>query len=308
MPRNLKKNKKDEKLERVYHCKAKLINTKADGEKGIIEAYVSVFGNVDSYGDIIEQGAFAESLNEKLPVGVWSHDWQQPIAKTLEAREDNHGLYIKGQLILGVQKAKEAYELMKAGVIDEFSIGFYIEKYEINEVDDTRIIKQINLIEWSPVIRGANSDTSLIALKGKEKKESTTISLDLKTIKDLIVDKKTGEVKIKYKNDTLSESFKISDELKAVLELGLETKAGKVLSNKNRSLVKSVISGIEELNDTTKSILAPLKTLLEATDDKKGEKVEAKKVLDINTILKIRREAKKVDTINANILRITKNK
>jgi len=305
MPRNLKKNKKDEKLERVYHCKAKLINTKEDGEKGVIEAYVSVFGNVDSYGDIIEQGAFASSLREKLPVGVWSHDWQQPIAKTLEAKEDSHGLYIKGQLILGVQKAKEAYELMKAGVIDEFSIGFYIEKYEIDEVNDTRIIKQIKLIEWSPVIRGANPDTSLIALKGKEKKESIAT---LRTMKDLVVDEKNNEVQITYKNGTLSEKFKISDELKAVLELGLETKAGKVLSNKNRSLVKSVISGIEELNETTKSILAPLKTLLEATDDKKGEKVEAKKVLDINTILKIRREAKKVDTINANILRITKNK
>lgn len=138
---------------------------KAVKEEGVIEAYVSIFGNVDSDGDIILRGAFLESLAKKLPKGVWSHNWDEPIASTLEAREDEKGLFIKGQFVLAVQKAKEAFELIKAGVIDEFSIGFRILDWEY---DDTghRVIKKVKLYEWSPVLAGANPDTELVAIKG----------------------------------------------------------------------------------------------------------------------------------------------
>ncbi len=59
MPKQKNKEvKKDQKLERSFKCKAKFLEVKEEGEeKGVVEAYVSVFGNVDSYGDIIEQGA-----------------------------------------------------------------------------------------------------------------------------------------------------------------------------------------------------------------------------------------------------------
>lgn len=60
------------------------------------------------------------------------HDWAKPIAKTLEAYEDEQGLYIKGKLILEVQQAKEAYALMKEGVIDEFSIGYSVLADELD--------------------------------------------------------------------------------------------------------------------------------------------------------------------------------
>lgn len=304
-------------IKRVFKCK--LVETKSDEEKGVVEAYVSVFGNEDSYGDIIEQGAFADSLKRKLPVGVWSHNWDQPIAKTIEAREDNHGLYIKGKLILGVQKAKEAYELMKEGVIDEFSIGFFIEDYEFNEIEQIRTIKKIKLVEWSPVLAGANPDTSLINIKSKKAKNDDEGGEKKEVVEDIKKDEKEPEkeekqaktmkqieitdkeARIIYKNGTKSEKFIISDELKSKLE----EKAGKVLSKKNRDLVESVISGIEELNENTKNILSPLKSLLEATNEQ-GEKVEANNS-DRKTLLKLKANSKKVDKINEVSLKILKN-
>jgi len=162
--------KRDFKLSGI---KFKILSTEEAGGEGIIEAYVSIFNNVDLVGDIIQQGAFAESLMKKLPKGVWSHDWQAPIALTLEAREDAKGLYIKGQFILTVQKAQEAYDLIKAGVIDEFSIGFRVLDDEWKE-DGTRVITKARLYEWSPVLVGANPDTELISVKSGEDAEEET--------------------------------------------------------------------------------------------------------------------------------------
>lgn len=138
---------------------------KAVKDEGVIEAYVSIFNNVDSDGDIILRGAFLESLAKKLPKGVWSHNWDEPIASTLEAKEDEKGLYIKGQFVLTVQRAKEAFELIKAGVIDEFSIGFRILDWEYNDAGQ-RVIKKVKLYEWSPVLAGANPETELVGVKG----------------------------------------------------------------------------------------------------------------------------------------------
>jgi len=311
MPKKNKSQKfnTDKKMERVYKCKAKFLEVKAEGdEEGIVEAYVSVFGNVDSYGDIIEQGAFAKSLAKKVPVGVWSHNWDQPIAKTLEAKEDSHGLYIKGQLVLGVQKAREAYELMKAGVINEFSIGFFIEKYEYDEVNEVRIIKEVRLIEWSPVLAGANDQTNLINIKGEddgkdEEENDDESDDDDEDDKTSVEDEKDAEDEETEdeEDDKEDEDEETDEEKKAI-----EEKAGKVLSQKNHNLVQKVVDGVEELQEVIKNILAPLKSLLEATEDKKGEKVEAPQPVDKNVLLRIRRKAKQVDKINETILRISK--
>lgn len=202
--------------------KFKIIESKVDGQKGIIEAYVSIFDNVDLVGDIIKQGAFAESLAKKLPKGVWAHNWDEPIAKTIEAREDEKGLYIRGQFIEGVQKADEAYKLIKEGVIDEFSIGFRILGYEWSEDDpDVRIITKARLYEWSPVLAGANPDTELISIKDdqpkKEKEEKKENKKDVEKKIDFVkVDEKSGDVKIFYREgkEKKSKVYKMSDKFK----------------------------------------------------------------------------------------------
>lgn len=95
---------------------------------GTFEGYGNVFNVVDSYGDVVLPGAFAESLavhqaNGTLPKLLLQHDPAAPIGRWLEMREDEHGLYCKGQLILEVEKARETHALMKAGALDALSIG-----------------------------------------------------------------------------------------------------------------------------------------------------------------------------------------
>lgn len=110
-------------------------------DEGIVEAVVSVYNNIDTVGDRIKHGAFAESLEKKLPKIVWMHDWTKPVGKTIEAAElqagderlpeeirNLGGLMLRMQYNLDTQRGRDAFSDIKGGYIDEFSIGFSIDK------------------------------------------------------------------------------------------------------------------------------------------------------------------------------------
>ena len=58
-----------------------------DDAEGVVEAFVAGIGNKDSVADIIEKGAFDQSLIGRTPRVCWGHDWNHPIGKVLEMRE-----------------------------------------------------------------------------------------------------------------------------------------------------------------------------------------------------------------------------
>jgi hypothetical protein len=159
---------------------AKIKALPEEGE-GIIEAYVSVFGNADSYGEVVDKGAFVDFIRDyfpRYPKGVWAHDWEAPIAKTMEIREDEFGLYIKGKLILTVQKAKEAYDLIKEGVITDFSFGYGVDEDYYDSVDGLRHLRKLSIYEWSPVLVGANRRAELISVKSDGDTSDAGTSVD----------------------------------------------------------------------------------------------------------------------------------
>ena len=58
-----------------------------DDAEGTVQAVVSVTNIVDNVKDVIEPGAYEQTLGKRVPKGVWSHDTTIPIAKTLSAIE-----------------------------------------------------------------------------------------------------------------------------------------------------------------------------------------------------------------------------
>ena len=48
----------------------KFQRTKVDKTSASFESVASVFGNVDAGGDIVEPGAFTESLKQRRPKGI----------------------------------------------------------------------------------------------------------------------------------------------------------------------------------------------------------------------------------------------
>jgi len=154
---------------------AALLDIKALEEKGSFEGYASTFGGEpDSYGDIIAPGAYAESLAEHaargtMPKMFWQHDPREPIGKWTSAVEDGKGLLVKGQLNMGVQRAREAYELLKAGDIDGLSIGYSIRGYEVDEDRNVWTLTKLDLREVSIVSIGANENATIASVKSERR-------------------------------------------------------------------------------------------------------------------------------------------
>jgi HK97 family phage prohead protease len=159
-------------------------------DEGTFEGHAAAFHNTDSYGDVIEPGAFKRTLDhwrtkgKPIPI-LWQHNPYEPIGHTLEASEDEKGLAVKGQLILGVQKAREAYELMKAEVLGGLSIGYDTVKDRID--GRTRYLKELKLYEYSVVTWPANERATYGNLKHtQEQLDAVGVLLDAIALEELV--------------------------------------------------------------------------------------------------------------------------
>lgn len=150
---------------------------KASAE-GVIEGYGSVFGNVDSYGDIVVNGAFDRTLKDadsagRMPAMLWQHNPDEPIGVWTEMRQDKRGLVVKGQLAQ-TQRGREALELIKMGALSGLSIGYSTVKSSFDEQSGVRSLLELDLWEVSPVTFPANDAARITAAK----------SADIKTTRD----------------------------------------------------------------------------------------------------------------------------
>ncbi len=142
------------------------VSVKMVGEEGQIEGYGAVFGNVDSYGDVIEPGAFMETLGMRKPKMLYQHRMEDPIGVWDEYKEDSRGLYMKGRIVTKSTKGRDAYELVKAGAIDGLSIGYITRDYAME--GNNRRLKSVDLIETSLVTMPANSEAMVTSVKNAD--------------------------------------------------------------------------------------------------------------------------------------------
>lgn len=158
---------------------APVLELKALGDDGQINGYGAVFGNRDSYGDVILEGAFKRSLadhkrNKSRPKMFWQHDPSQPIGSWTEFVEDGKGLLVTGQLNMDVQRGREAHALLKAGDIDGLSIGYRVVKATEDETEKVMLLKELTLVEVSVVSQPANPLATVSAVKAAELEDIRT--------------------------------------------------------------------------------------------------------------------------------------
>lgn len=171
--------------------KTKKLNLKIDriGAKdnlvaGQFTGYASVFGNVDSVGDKIIKGAFAESLKDFGDGGAgipcyWCHETSDPemnLGSTLEATEDEHGLFVKVQLDLDNPKAAYAYKLLKEKRVRQMSFAYQVTDGASKE--SCFEITGCKIFEVSIVPVGANQATSIESVKALQDEDETAPSGD----------------------------------------------------------------------------------------------------------------------------------
>jgi HK97 family phage prohead protease len=151
-----------------------------EGKVGEFEGYGAVFGNVDAYGDVIQKGAFKDSLKEwedrkTLPPMLSQHGgWMMtdmdaiPIGRWEAMSEDKTGLHVKGRLInLDTERGKTIYGAMKEGVMDGMSIGYRAKEFALGTKPDEprRTLKKIDIVELSIVTFPANGKARVSAVK-----------------------------------------------------------------------------------------------------------------------------------------------
>lgn len=152
-----------------------------DASSMTFEGYGAVFKNVDSYGDVIAPGAFADTLaawnaKGKMPAMLLQHGGfmgnaadMTPIGKWTKMAEDGKGLVVEGKLA-ATQRGKDVYELLKIGAIDGLSIGFRPVEFRLRSKPDEprRTLTKVHLMETSVVTFPANDQALVSAVKSAE--------------------------------------------------------------------------------------------------------------------------------------------
>lgn len=188
--------------------KTKSFKVKAEESEssiGVFTGYASVFGNVDSYGDVMVQGAFADTLKEwegrKIPV-FYGHDLTDPmnnIGYVESAEEDDTGLLVRCVVDTeGPGNGPIVYKLLKEARIDRMSFGFYVN--DADHKDGKTYIKSVSLLEVSVVPAPANPEAAISEVKSSKKDSGMTTEDIEKLIVEPII-KHIDEAFEKYVGD-----------------------------------------------------------------------------------------------------------
>lgn len=138
-----------------------------------IDAYASVFGNTDSHNDVMEKGAFTETLaawaEKGAPIpsyynhSIFSSDPMDNIGFLPVAQEDEKGLKVRvGLDVAHNTKAAYTHRLIKQDRLRELSIGYIAKKFayseeDANSWDRKRHLQAVDLLEVSMTPVASNS-------------------------------------------------------------------------------------------------------------------------------------------------------
>ena len=176
---------------KIYTSDVKVI----DGAEGIVEAYVNSMGVIDHDGEVIQFDAFNASIEKGGQSVAWFHDQSSPVGKVIDAApielgygdgsfdDDDDDRFRKGKLKavmqfnMNTQRGREAFADVQFGSVKEWSVGFRSLDDNIERLsngENVRVIKALDWVEVSPVMRGASPDTSTITSKSATMTQETT--------------------------------------------------------------------------------------------------------------------------------------
>jgi hypothetical protein len=130
-------------------------------EDGTFEGFANVYDVVDLGNDLVEKGAFAKTILERPKIAIKMEHAELIGGGTLE--DTDHGPFLKGKLTLGVQRAREAYELLKDGVLGYLSIGW--QPIKATKSGNVRRVTEGRIFEVSMTAIPMNEFSAITAFK-----------------------------------------------------------------------------------------------------------------------------------------------
>ena len=144
-------------------------------ESGTISGYFSTYDKTpDSYGDIIEPGAFTETLAKRKETGhpfplCWNHDLDQIIG-TVDTIEDTEKGPLMTASFFDTPLAQEKREIVKSGCVYQFSFAYSVTGWREPDADEKaagvmNVLTGIDLFEVSIVPIPANQNAVMTEVK-----------------------------------------------------------------------------------------------------------------------------------------------
>lgn len=155
----------------------KTIEMKAD-ESGIIEGYFSTYDKEpDSYGDIIEPGAFTETIKKREETGhpfplCFNHDFSAVIGAVDSVKDTEKGPYIKAHF-LDTQQAQDVRKMLLSGAIYQFSFAYEVLERRNPTKEEEKagifnVLQKLEVFEISVVTVPANQNAVATEVKSAE--------------------------------------------------------------------------------------------------------------------------------------------
>lgn len=163
-----------------FQKSVEMVLKKDTEEKGIIEGQLITHSVIDSCGDYFDKQALDKVNKDKTYFLLHMHEWSKELG-TLKVYQDEKGnLKFTAKLDLSTdnngntinQDAQKVYSMMKNGANYEMSVGGFLRQREFGRVQtdkgevDARIIKEIEVVEGSVVLKGAVPDATVETVKG----------------------------------------------------------------------------------------------------------------------------------------------
>lgn len=160
-----------------------------DTKTGTVTGYFSIFGNVDSDGDMIMPGAFKRSINNNYDriKHLNQHRSGEVLSGTkkgnLSVKEDSRGLSFESK-ISQTTIGKDVLLLYEDGALDEHSIGYEVirsrdsdtmtrpSRWDPQQKIPVKELHELKLWEGSTVTWGANEMATTESIKSLTKEQA----------------------------------------------------------------------------------------------------------------------------------------
>ena len=157
------------------------------------------YGNTDDFKTKFREGAFAKSLERRMPRFMFGHaGWENPIAllgRTLEHRDSKDGLDLLVELddFDFVPTARQVAHQLQSGTLDQFSIGFKRTRETRDARDGGTWVEEGRLGEVSAVVEGAVRGTKLLQFRSALGSAGEGLMLDVNDVVRILTRMSLGD-------------------------------------------------------------------------------------------------------------------
>jgi len=182
----------------------------AEGDEGVVEHLISVFGVLDLGGDVTHPGSFTKTLSEQdgrikvldshqrasaldaigYPLKIWEVSREGlPPAVLSRYPEATGGVMARTQFLMDTPEGRGVFTRIKSGAVSEFSFAYdpldadYSEVKVGDESVTVRNLRTVRLYEYSPVVFGMNPAAAVVSAKGAGEEEKPAPDVTENTIR-----------------------------------------------------------------------------------------------------------------------------